>query len=1250
MSTTGQAAGYLVGGIVGSFVPGVGTMIGAQIGGMIGGYLDPPKGPKGRPPSADQLAVQTSTYGAPMKRGYGTYATYGNVFWVKGNKLDAVEKKQKAGKGGSKQTASTWEIFGTFAVGFHLGEITAYKRIWFGSKLVYDAGSSDLEAIMATNEAGGSITLYTGTSTQLPDPLIQSDMGVDNTPGYRGLAYIVVNNWPMVEWGNSLAGLQIKAELVVDGTITQYDRRVYVPSGLFDPYGLYAGPFNPRIDSGMIRFNKGTSEYAVDYSGRVVSVRGAAAEFGDSYYVGQMPNGSGVVFDQNVSLGGGELLVNGSVFKSRTGSTTDAFCGACVGGDGRLYVLMSTASVGRIEVYDEDLNLLSTNPQSIYADPDTLSLPSVPGGAYTFCVENNGRYLWSSFVSGGSNGLQLYEISATGALTSVWSYTAAYHGTYGARACVAAVDGVCFHVSNGGSLAVFDRSRIVSPDLVPLADVLRAECLQSGLLVTGDIDTSEITQNLRGYEIAQTAAIRAALEPLQAAWPFDVIQHGYQIKFVPRGKSSVATIDISELGATVGNEIAVQITTSREMDSQLPRRVSVKYRNANREYDADVGPGAARLNTDAINVVEVDLALVMTEAEAAGVEQVLLYMYWLERHDVSFTFPPTYRHLEPTDVVTINGEAATYVLRLKEINDLPDGRLECKAKYNAVALYTPNAVAQTTANPSKALGYSGASLVELLDIPCVDSAVMDRPGIIAAVCGYLPGWPGGLLFRSDDSGQTWNDVQGFQPPGCTIGSATNSIGAASRYTVDHGSFLNVRLVAGSLSSVTQDAMLNGANHFAYGAHGRWEIIAAQNCVQESDDTWTLSNLLRGRFGTEQYMTAHAAGDAVVLLDADDVRFVGMDAASINLTRLWRPVTSGRMLETGEETALAYAGVNLECLSPVDINGSRDPSNNWTLTANRRSRTPVEIFSGRAMPLGEAAEAYEVEIWNSTYTTLKRTLTGLSSSSCSYTSAQQIADFGDIQGTIYGKWYQLSATMGRGYPLAFSITRASVFESGFAAAMVLGLHFNGTAGSTSFTDVKGHSIATNGNAQHVADAAAFGGLAGLFDGNGDFLRLTNSSEWDPAGGNYTVRGFITPSDLALRAIIGCYYFSSPNTYGWLFYYASDGTLTLAFRDTSSNFYSVASAAGVVQSGQRKHVAWTKQGDVYRLFYGGVKVAESTITATMYVHPSSGLNVGRWDNDATVTRDFYGKMDDFQILKGLCGYTENYTPPAVPFADS
>ncbi|MFK5283912.1 hypothetical protein ACI3PL_30475, partial [Lacticaseibacillus paracasei] len=79
-----------------------------------------------------------------------------------------------------------------------------------------------------------------------------------------------------------------------------------------------------------------------------------------------------------------------------------------------------------------------------------------------------------------------------------------------------------------------------------------------------------------------------------------------------------------------------------------------------------------------------------------------------------------------------------------------------------------------------------------------------------------------VVYRSDDGGQTWTDVQAFAPPGAVIGQALNSIGAPSSLLMDKGNLLSVRLYQGTLSSVSELAMFSGANYFAYGAAGRWE--------------------------------------------------------------------------------------------------------------------------------------------------------------------------------------------------------------------------------------------------------------------------------------------------------------------------------------------------------------------------------------------------------------------------------------------
>ena len=72
-----------------------------------------------------------------------------------------------------------------------------------------------------------------------------------------------------------------------------------------------------------------------------------------------------------------------------------------------------------------------------------------------------------------------------------------------------------------------------------LSTIVQAECLKSKLLTAGDINVTALTQVVKGYRLGNVAAIRAGLEPLQAAWPFDVLQSGYTIKFKVRGLSLI---------------------------------------------------------------------------------------------------------------------------------------------------------------------------------------------------------------------------------------------------------------------------------------------------------------------------------------------------------------------------------------------------------------------------------------------------------------------------------------------------------------------------------------------------------------------------------------------------------------------------------------------------------------------------------------------------------------------------------------
>ena len=68
--------------------------------------------------------------------------------------------------------------------------MTRVDRVWADSKLL------DLSQ--------GTYRVYNGSETQLPDVLMESYQGVGATPAYRGMAYVVIENFPLASYGNRI--------------------------------------------------------------------------------------------------------------------------------------------------------------------------------------------------------------------------------------------------------------------------------------------------------------------------------------------------------------------------------------------------------------------------------------------------------------------------------------------------------------------------------------------------------------------------------------------------------------------------------------------------------------------------------------------------------------------------------------------------------------------------------------------------------------------------------------------------------------------------------------------------------------------------------------------------------------------------------------------------------------------------------------------------------------------------------------
>ncbi len=1049
-SSIGTIAGGLIGGILGFFLPVVGTAIGvslgATLGGAIGGFIDAPKTPELTGPRLTDLSVQTATYGAFIPRAYGKIALFGNIFWIENNQIKETSKKvSQGGKGigGGGATTKTFTYSATFAVGICEGPIAAVGRIWIDNKLLYDARANNITSIVVSNNIAEIFDIYYGTDTQLANARMQATLGAANTPAYRGLAYIVFYDLPLEDYGNSLNSAQVKVEVIKEAnysnwarTVTNLDIGIQFSTNITPGVGR---PYITGVEEGVIKVGVQASsdEYLFDYAGNYINQRSISIPVlqavGNYYSCGKM-NGQYVwanpTFNQ---AAGARLSYNATTVGqgTRLDLSLDAdrmICAAAIANDGgSIWIMMG----------DPGATPTTGNPQLtpiwyiLDSGGDVVDSGTVNGSVdiYTFGFSHTARYHFRSCsfdqtsrgiatsYGAGVGPVEIWTIDDSNVMQreligTTTSPFFTFPSTY-------IYNNLIFIVVDN-DINIFTNNLMTQTDQT-LADIVSDECLTTQLLTSSDIDVTELTDIVRGYRISELGAIRGGIEPLRSSWPFDTIQSGYQIYFKRRGSASVAIIESSLLDARPsGSQEGIVISQSREMDAILPRKVLLKYFDVTREYEINE-QYVERINTDAVNESIIDLSIVLNANEAAQKAEVLLYLYWMERNDLVFSLPPTYSQLEPGDVITITSDNADHEVRLTGVNDLSDGRLECKAKYNKTTIYTPVALGEEGQSTGVTLTLPGPSTYELLDIPLIQT-VYDMPGFPVAMTGYISGWDGGVIYRSRDSGQSWTDVQGFESPGSTIGYATNTLSTHGGTVLDKTSRLFARFYQGYVSSITQDQMFQGQNWFAYGLDGRWEIIACQYADLQSDDSYIFTDFLRGQMGTEWATGLHATNDHLIHLSSDELEFLTVDSGDIGVIHQYRGITLGATIDSDTDRDFSYDAVNLECLSPCQETGSRHPTtNDWTITWTRRTR-----YAGWRnfidAELAEDSERYEIDIFSSaTFTIIKRTLTS-TTQTVQYTSAQQIADFGSNQSTIRVKIYQLSTLAGRGYALTATLTR------------------------------------------------------------------------------------------------------------------------------------------------------------------------------------------------------------------------------------
>ncbi|TAE80493.1 MAG: hypothetical protein EAZ74_01850 [Alphaproteobacteria bacterium] len=543
-----------------------------------------------------------------------------------------------------------------------------------------------------------------------------------------------------------------------------------------------------------------------------------------------------------------------------------------------------------------------------------------------------------------------------------------------------------------------------------LGAIVRELCLKAGLS-DAQIDVSRLNQRVDGYMIANAGSARSFIEELMACYFFDVVERGSQLVFVPRGSSSNITIAQTDLVVDGNDARSGMLQKTRQQEVELPQRVEVAFIERIRNFLTS-SQHAVRHASRSNHTVSIALPVVLSATEARIIAQRHMHIYWAGRTHYRFMLGMRYAMLEPNDVIAVQEAGMVHQMRIKNIR-YDAGRIEVEAISEAVTLYreaprsTLDEIRLTHAVPPPV-----QLAVRFLDLPALPSDAAEERPLRIAIAPLNEGWRGAVVYR-DSMMQEYVRLADTDRA-AVIGRAVSVLGNwTGGNRMDRTNSMDVRIIgAHQFVNVTELALLNGANALLVGE----EIIQFQHVEVLGAGHVRLSNLLRGRQGTEHQQGEHGMGEWCVLLDAA-LLTIPMPASLVGLSRAYKTVPYGQTLGQVDAESFTYHAKILRPYSVVHPRMTINEAQDIIVTWVRRDRVDGAWRDGSDVALSEASERYEVDVYvGGDY---RRTLQS-TQPTVTYTSSMRAIDGGVTGISIECVIYQYSAAVGRGYPSSVSL--------------------------------------------------------------------------------------------------------------------------------------------------------------------------------------------------------------------------------------
>ena len=486
-----------------------------------------------------------------------------------------------------------------------------------------------------------------------------------------------------------------------------------------------------------------------------------------------------------------------------------------------------------------------------------------------------------------------------------------------------------------------------------LASVVGEICERVGLTA---YDTTGLYGYVRGYAIDDVSDARSALQPLMLRYAFDAIERDGLLKFVMRTGLDAQPLAPERLA--ISEDLDGRLEQSREAEAELAGRVRVRFVQTDGNFD--VLSEEAILADDATHAVSAtDLPMALTRPEGRQIAERWLTESRISRDTVRLALPPSLSGIGAGDVVKVQADQSEGA-GLYRVDRVEQGAMQLiEAVRIEVEVYEPSELSDELAGVREFAPPVPLTSV-FMDLPLLTGDEVEHAPHIA-VTGTP--WPGSVTVyqSSTDADFSLNSIVAARS---SIGFTTTPLARVHPALVDRSDPLEVKMIHGTLASISDAALLNGGNVMAIGdgSLNAWELIQFRDADLIAPGRYLLSHRLRGQLGSDGIMPdVWPAGSWCIVMNGVPSQ-IELQRNLRRIAQTFRVGPARRAFDdpSYEEFVHAFDGNGLRPYSPVHLRYAED-SGDLQFDWIRRTRIDGDDWDLPDVPLGEEGESYTIRV-------------------------------------------------------------------------------------------------------------------------------------------------------------------------------------------------------------------------------------------------------------------------------------------------